>query len=43
MGGVGIFLSGMAAGAFLGALTVVVIALAILIAPKIRAQVCRAR
>ena len=27
MGGVGIFLSGMAAGAFLGALTVVVIAL----------------
>ena len=27
MGGVGIFLSGMAAGAFLGALTVIVIAL----------------
>lgn len=29
MGGVGIFLSGMAAGAFLGALTVVVIALVV--------------
>ena len=30
MGGVGIFMSGMAAGAFLGALTVVVIALVIM-------------